>query len=213
MTAFLLPLLHGVTYTIALTICSLALGAVVALPVCAMRVSQWRLVNCTAFAIILLVRSIPPIVWLFLIFFGLGSGFIDLAPFPAAVVALGVISAASLAEIYRGALTAIHPGQKDAAQALALSARSRLIDIILPQMARISLPASTTYAIGLLKDTAIASTIGVQDITFFAQAITQRSLRGLEAYTAAGIIYILLSISFAFVGRHIELRLAAKVAL
>ena len=117
-----------------------------------------------------------------------------------------------MAEIYRGSLSAIHPGQWEASAVLNLSARHKFLDVIAPQLGRIALPSATTYAIGLMKDTAIASAIGVHEIAFDAYHLSQQTFRGLDVYAAAGLLYILLSLPVAWVARQADTRLRAAVA-
>ena len=118
-----------------------------------------------------------------------------------------------MAEIYRGALSAIHIGQWEAASALSLSARHRLVDVVAPQLVRIALPSATTYAIGLLKDTAVASAIGVHEIAFHAYHVSQETFRGLDVYARAGLLYVLISLPIAWMARRTDRRLRARVAV
>jgi polar amino acid transport system permease protein len=203
----------GIPWTIALTAVAFAIGATLGLPLCAMSFSQFRAVRYLARAIVLTVRSIPPIVWLFFIFFGLGSGVLQITPFQAGATGLGLITAANMAEIYRGALAAIHPGQWEAALALSLSKRHRFIDVIGPQLLRVALPSGATYAIGLLKDSAVASTIGVGEIAFQAYHTSQRTFHALDVYAIAGFLYILISLPMAWMSRWVDQKLRARVAL
>jgi polar amino acid transport system permease protein len=202
----------GIPWTLALTATAFVIGAILGQPLCAMRFSQLTAVRLLATSLILTFRSIPPIVWLFLIFFGLGSGYLQISPFQAAAAGLGLITAANMAEIYRGALSAIHPGQWDAASALNLSTRHRFLDVIGPQLLRVALPSSASYAIGLLKDSAIASTIGVSEIAFQAYHTSQRTFHALDIYAIAGLLYILMSLPMAWLTRWADVKLRARVA-
>lgn len=202
----------GIPWTLALTAVAFIIGAILGQPLCAMRFSQLTAVRLLATSLILTFRSIPPIVWLFLIFFGLGSGYLQISPFQAAAAGLGLITAANMAEIYRGALSAIHPGQWDAAFALNLSTRHRFLDVIGPQLLRVALPSSASYAIGLLKDSAIASTIGVSEIAFQAYHTSQRTFHALDIYAIAGLLYILMSLPMAWLTRWADVKLRARVA-
>ncbi len=208
----LAAILVGIPFTIALTLAAFLVGALLGLPLCAMRFSKSGLVRFVATALILICRAIPPIVWLFLIFFGVGMGYIQLDPFTSAVAGLGMITAANMAEIYRGSLSAIHPGQWEAANVLNLSARHQFIDVIGPQLVRISLPSAATYVIGLMKDTAVASAIGVHEIAYEAYHLSQETFRGLDIYAAAGLLYIVISLPIAWVARWTDLRLRSAVA-
>jgi polar amino acid transport system permease protein len=209
----LVAIATGIPWTMALTVVAFVVGAALGLPLCAMRFSRIGAVRFLAGALILTFRSIPPIVWLFFIFFGLGSGYVQISPFQAAAIGLGLITAANMAEIYRGALAAIHPGQWEAAIALNLARRYRFIDIIGPQLLRVALPSGATYAIGLLKDSAIASTIGVGEIAFQASHVSQRTFHSLDVFAIAGLLYILISLPMAWMARWADMKLRARVAL
>ncbi len=208
----LAALLIGIPFTVALTLVAFAAGAVLGLPLCGLRMSKYWLVGFVASSIILVARAIPPIVWLFFIFFGVGSGYLQLDPFTAAAVGLGLITTANMAEIYRGALSAIQSGQWEAAYVLNLSSRHRFTDVIGPQLLRIALPSGTTYLIGLLKDSAVASAIGVHEIAFQAYHVSQETFRGIDVYAAAGLLYILISLPIAYFARWTDTRLRARVA-
>lgn len=205
-------ILVGIPFTLALTVLAFAVGALLGLPLCAMRLSKVAALRWLAMAVILVLRSIPPIVWLFFIFFGIGLGYVQLDPFSSAAIGLGLITAANMAEIYRGALSAIHAGQWEAASVLNMSSRHMFIDVIGPQLLRVALPSATTYVIGLLKDSAVASAIGVHEIAFQAYHLSQETFRGLDIYAAAGLLYILISLPIAWLARWTDLRLRAAVA-
>ncbi len=202
----------GIPWSIGLTLLAFLMGAALGFPLCALRLAPWRPLRGAAIGIILTLRSIPPIVWLFFIFFGIGSGLLSVSPFVAAVVGLGLITAANMAEIYRGALTAIHAGQWEAAKMLNLSRPQQFLDIIMPQMLRIALPSAATYAIGLLKDSAVASAIGVPDIALMSYQVSQQTFRGLSVYGSAAFIYIALSLPMAWFARWADIQLRAKVS-
>lgn len=208
----LLSIVGGIQWTVILTLTSLAIGIILGAGLCAMRTSGNRLLDFLAACSILLLRAIPPIVWLFLIFFGIGTGILEVTPFQAAALGLGLITAANMAEIFRGSLAAVHKGQWEAARALSMPARYRMIDVVAPQLIRVSLPSIATYAIGLLKDTAIASTIGVPEIAFEATHVSQVTFKGLETFAFAGCLYIALSIPIALASRWADQRMRLRVA-
>lgn len=212
MTVSPLLLLDGIPWTLAITLSSFVAGALIGLPLCAMKRSPLLPVRAAASAIVLTCRSVPPIVWLFFVFFGIGNGLISMSPFAAATIGLGLVTGANMAEIYRGALTAIHPGQFEACRALNLSRLQQFRDVILPQMARVALPSAATYLIGLLKDSAIASTIGVPELSYHAYHVSQQTFQGLSVYASAAVLYILISIPIAWMSRRIDLTMRAKVS-
>ena len=108
----------GAPMTLLLTFGALLGGILTGIPISMARQSRQKLLRTGAGALIISVRAIPPLVWLFLIYFGLGSGILRLSPFVAALIGLALITAVNMAEIYRESLAAIHSGQWEASQAL-----------------------------------------------------------------------------------------------
>src|ERR1700744_3403883 len=92
----------GIPWTLAVTIAAFLIGATLGAPLCAMRFSAFAVLRHLGAALTLLLPATPPLVWFFFIFFGLGFGYLQINPFEAAAVGLGLIAAANMAEIYRG---------------------------------------------------------------------------------------------------------------
>jgi len=205
-------MLDGVPWTIAVTLLSFTIGCLLGFPICWLRMSPFRIISFATASLVLIIRSIPPIVWLFFVFFGAGGGVLNLSPFAAAITGLGIITAAQMSEVYRGALSAVSVGQYEAAHVLNLNARQRFVDIILPQMLRIVVPSAATYAISLLKDSAVASTIGVTDISAVAYQVTQQTFKGIEVYTTAALLYLFLSVPVALFSRWLGATLNTRIS-
>ncbi|MCC4908899.1 amino acid ABC transporter permease [Microbacterium sp. cx-59] len=192
---------RGIGTTVAITLLSFALGSILAIPLVALRRSPKRVLRWTGAAAIEVIRSIPPIVWLMFIFLGVGSDLVRLDTFQAAVAGFSIISAAYIAEIYRSAIDAVPAGQWEAAKALSLRTLPTYVRVILPQAVLLMIPASATYLIGLFKDSAIASVIGAQDITFFAFQSARITGEGLTVFLLAAAMYLVLSIPVAIIAR------------
>ena len=140
----LAAMLAALPWTIALTFGSFVGGALLGIPICAMRISKHTILRNIAIALILTLRSIPPIVWLFFIFFAFSQYVVQLSPFVAAIIGLALITSANMAEIYRGALSAVPKGQYEATKVLGLSTWQKYVHVIVPQVVRISVPAAST---------------------------------------------------------------------
>ncbi|MCP2072746.1 UNVERIFIED_ORG: polar amino acid transport system permease protein [Pseudomonas lini] len=207
-----LVILSGLPWTLAVTGLSLAIGMVLGLPLMFARNSSNTLISSTMIMFIALVRAVPPIVWLFIVFFGMGNGFTRISPFIAAVLVFGLIATTNMAEIYRGGMLAIHAGQHEATTALNFGKYHAFIDVVLPQMLRVALPAATTYAIGLLKDSAVASTIGVLELAYQGRYVTETTYMGLPVFATVGAIYIVVSIPIAIFARYADARMRKRVA-
>jgi polar amino acid transport system permease protein len=206
---------QGIVTTVELTVVGFALGAVLGLPVLALRLSKIAPLRWTARAFIEVARGVPLIVWLFLIYNGptqfdpsLGLFF---SSWRSAVLALGLVSAAYMAEIYRGSLRAIKQGQFEASRALGMSQVDTATRVIGPQMVRVAVPSSATYAIGLLKDSSLASTIGVFEITYYASTESSNT-SSVTPFFIAGVYYIALTFPSAWAARRLEKRLGRGVA-
>ena len=205
-------LISGLPWTLSVTAGAFVIGAVLGLPVMLAEESTCAPLRLIARAYVNLVRAVPPIVWLFIVYFGVGSELLRLTPFGAALIGLGLISSAHLAEIYRGGMISIGKGQREAAAALNLGPVYSFIDIMAPQAIRVALPPSAGYAIGLLKDSAISSAIGVPELTERANEVAQATLSGLPVYITLAAIYIVMSLPIAWLARTVDAQLRAKVA-
>ena len=213
MPHYLSALLPGIKYTVIVTAAAFSIGAVAGLPLALMRRSSVFALRALSRIAVDLVRSIPPITVLFLIFYGLPSSGITLDPLQAGIIGLGVIAAAYMSEVYRAGLLAVSRGQWEAGRALGFGEFDLLARIISPQAVRVVCPPAATYAIGLLKDSAVASIIGVSEVTFRANAEITRSGHALTVFFAAAVIYIVLSLPLAVVSRHVDRRLRARFSM
>ena len=207
-----LTILQGVPMTIGLTVAALGIGALGGIPLALCRRSAIPGISFMAVSLIEILRGIPPIVWLFIIYFGLGTALPMLDPLTSAIIGLGLISCAYMAEIYRGGLSAITRGQWEAGEALGMGRQSVLTFIIGPQVFRVSVPAAASYAIGLLKDSSVAYTIGVSEIVYFANDQSRQSSDALGPFFLAALVYVIMTIPCAWATRALDARLRQKVA-
>ena len=207
-----LAVLRGAPFTLLLTVVAFVLGAVGGIPLALARRSKFFPLRWIARSFIELLRGIPPIVWLFFIYFGLGTSFPQINATMAAMVGLGAISCAYMAEIYRGGLLAISNGQWEAAEALGMDRKSVLSKVVGPQVFRVSVPAAATYAIGLLKDSSVSFTIGFTELTFFANEQSRQSSAAILPFLYAAIIYMIMTIPCAWASRSLDARLRKRVA-
>ena len=204
-------LASGIGTTFLLTFAAFALGSVIAVPIVLGRVSSVPPLRLAATAYIELSRGVPPIVWLFVLYFGLTQFDVRLGSMTAAILGLGIISGGYLAEIYRSGLRAVPPGQTEAADALGISRVATYTKVIIPQAVVTGLPLAATYAVGLLKDSAVASVIGVQEITAFAVGLAKREVEGLTIFAAAGLVYLVISIPLSVLSRAAGSYLAVRL--
>lgn len=203
----------GIGTTLAITVGAFALGAVLAVPLLMLRRSAFRPAQWLAIALVETIRSVPPIVWLFVIYYIVGVEIVQLDTFQAAILGFAIISAAYISEIYRAAIEAVPQGQWEAAEALGLKSLPIYARVVLPQAVLLTIPPASTFLIGLLKDSAVASVIGAADITFLALQTARTTGEGLTVFLAAAALYLLLSVPIAAVARGSAGLIERKLAL
>lgn len=203
-------LLAGLGVTVLMTAVSFILGTVFAIPIALMRTSKLWIIRWPATAFVDISRSIPPLVWLLIIYYGLSS-VIVLDPLPAAIVGLTIISAGYLAENFRAGIDNVAVGQKEAAAALGLTGQHTFWRVVAPQAVNLAVPPSTSYAVMLLKDTAIASIIGVTDIVFLAGLEVSRGATAVVAFSIASLLYLAVGVPLSLFSRYIDGVVRAKV--
>lgn len=203
-----LKILAAVPVTLLVTFGSFAIGAVLALPLVAARRSRFAILRVLSKAVIDILRGVPPVVFIFILFFGVGSDLIRWEPLPAAMFGLGLISAGHLSEIYRGGLLAVHRGQYEASSALGLTGPITIAHVVGPQAFRVAIPGMVTWLISLLKDSSIVSTIGVVEIMFVANQSARSSADGLLPFVIAAVVYIVLGTPLAALSRWLEKKLS-----
>jgi His/Glu/Gln/Arg/opine family amino acid ABC transporter permease subunit len=201
---FLTTLLGGWPETASVAAASLAFALIVGLVIALVRLSRWRLLRWPAIAYVEFFRGTPALVQLFVIYFGLPDIGFQPSPLQAAIVGLGLNSAAYLSEIYRAGIEAIHRGQMEASLSLGMTPARAMRYIILPQAIRTMLPPITNNAIILLKDTAIIFAVGVVEIMALARNLVTETLQSAVIYLMAGAIYLCMTIPMARFAARLE---------
>lgn len=209
----LTAVVQGLPMTLWLTLAAFAIGIVGAVPLSLALTSPVAPLRWAARLLVDLIRGVPIIVWLFLLKFGIHLGTFKFDPVNAAIVGLGVVSIAYLAEIYRGGIQAVPRGQLEASKALGLSGATTFFGVLIPQAFRIVSPSIATYLVGLLKDSSIASTIIVAEMVFQSQSFARQhpTVEGILPYVIVGVIYIVLSLPVAFLSRRLDARMRKAI--
>lgn len=191
----------GMTFevSIAAQILALAIGLFVAL----VRVQRFAPFRWTAIAFIEVFRSVPLLVLLIWIYYGLPIIVgLDFTPFTAGVLGLGLLYGANLAEVFRAGLKAVPAGQSEAAFTLGLGRFRTGLLIVVPQAIRIVLPALGNSFVNMLKDATLVSVLGLAEIMRTAQTVVAETFRPFEVYTFVALVYLVLTI---ILGRLLDL--------
>ena len=157
-----------------------------------------------------LFQGTPLLMQLFLVFFGLPLIGIDVSPWVAAAISLGLYAGAYLAEIWRGAVESVPPGQWDASAALGMGYLRQLALVILPQALRLAVPPTVGFLVQLVKSTALASIVGYHELTKTAQILTNATFQPFAIYGLVALIYFAICYPLTACARGLERRLATS---
>ncbi len=210
-TEFGPALLRGTALTVELTLLSMALAMVLGLFIALARSSHILPLRWAARAYVDLFRGTPLLLQLFYLYFVLPELGLRLSPFAAGVAGLTLNYAAFLSEVYRATIGAVDHGQREAAAALGMPTRLAFRRIIFPQAFRIAVPPLGNYLISMFKDTALVSTITVQELLFQTQSLASTTYRYLPLYTMAFVIYFIISYPAGMLVSYLERRLSRRV--
>ncbi|MFT4268357.1 MAG: amino acid ABC transporter permease [Xenophilus sp.] len=197
-------LLGGVGITIGLTVATIAIGLVLALPLALGSMSSQRLFNAPARFYVWIFRGTPLLVQLVIIYTGLPQLGIRLDVLTSAILALSLNEAAYLSETIRAGFSAVAKGQVEAAKALSLSRFATLRLVTLPQVIRIIIPPLGNSVNGLLKATSLASVISMEELMRRSQVLMQAKFEVLELYCVAAFYYLVLTSLWNLVQGRLE---------
>jgi His/Glu/Gln/Arg/opine family amino acid ABC transporter permease subunit len=210
-------LLQGVLTTIELSVLAWLLAVVLGILSGALRTVSFAPLRAIAVFYVEFFRNVPLLVWMFFWYFGVPPLlpravqdwlFNHGAEFWAAVIALGVYTGARMSEVIRAGILAIPRTQFEASLAMGLTVGQAYRLIILPIALRLIVPPLTNESLNLLKNSSVALTISVAELTFQTRQIETYTAKAIEALTAGTLIYLVLCLGVATVMSRIERRFA-----
>ncbi|PZQ49711.1 MAG: hypothetical protein DI556_09575 [Rhodovulum sulfidophilum] len=206
--------MQGLKLTILLAVSTMVLGLVLGLLLAMAKLSKLRWLSRASFAFTNFMRGIPEFLVLLIIYFGgtqlldglLGPGVVNVSPWIAGLTALTLVFGAYASETIRGAFQAVSKGQVEAARAYGFSSWQAFRIVQLPQIWRIALPGIGNLWQGSLKDTALVSIVGLDDLMRKANQAAQTTREPFTFYMAAALIFLLLTIVSMAIFTHLEKR-------
>ncbi|MCD6284323.1 MAG: amino acid ABC transporter permease [Anaerolineae bacterium] len=184
----------GIGYTVLITLIALAVGFLIGTPIALARVYGKRSLNLLALGYTVVLRGVPSLVVLFIAYYVLASA-VNLPPFLAGCAALGICSSAYQAEIFRGAIQAVSPGQMMAARALGMKRGQAIVNIILPQALRNAIPGWSNEAAVVVKDSSLVYAVGLAELMRRAQQVNGTLHEPLLIFFITGAVYFLLTLA------------------
>ena len=218
MNAYYFSILQGSLMTVAVALASLLLAVLFGLLGAAARLSANPLAEAAGTAYTTVIRGIPDLVLMLLVFYGgtmglnylmtaMGSkGSVDINPFVAGVLTLGFIYGAYMTETFRGAILSIPGGQAEAALAFGMGRTQTFLRIIAPQMVRYALPGFTNNWLVLIKSTALVSLIGLQEMTYIAKQASAATRSPFEFFLFTAALFLLFTSASLWVLRCLNTR-------
>ncbi|MDQ0270010.1 amino acid ABC transporter permease [Cytobacillus purgationiresistens] len=200
--------LKGMLLTFQLTIVSIFVAIFIGLFFAFLKISKVKILEWIADIYIFLVRGTPLVVQIFIFYFGLTS--LNISGFWSVVLGLAFHNGAYIAEIFRGAIQSVDNGQMEAGRSLGMSAALSMRRIILPQASRRALPPLGNQFIIALKDSSLASFVGVYEL--FNIATTQGSIKYdyMSYLLIVAVYYLVLVLFFSIIVNLIEKRMASS---
>ena len=210
-------LLQGLITTLELSILAWVLAVLLGILSGALRTVAFRPLRMIAVFYVEFFRNVPLLVWMFFWYFGVPPLlprpvqdwlFNHGAEFWAAVIALGVYTGARMSEVIRAGILAIPRTQFEASQAIGLTVGQAYRIIILPIALRLIVPPMTNESLNLLKNSSVALTISVAELTFQTRQVETYTAKAIEALTAGTLIYLVLCLGIATIMSRLERRFA-----
>ena len=186
-------LLDGIVFTLQLTLYGFAGGLLLGFVLALAQLTRFKPLTVVARAYVVIYRGTPLILQMVFVFTALPHVGISFPPLMAASVALAMNEAAFFAEIFRSGVRGVDPGQLAAARALGLVPKVVAMRVVVPQVARISVPALGNEAIATMKNSALASIIAVPELTLRTQQLMSATFDYFSVYFATGMMYLALT--------------------
>lgn len=194
--------------TLAALLCALPLGLVIAL----LRIGKAGPLTWLAAVYVEVLRGTPLLVQIFTIYFVLPAAGVQLAQWPAALLAFSLNSSAYVAEIFRAGIQSVERGQMEAARSLGMTYGQAMRLVVLPQAFRRVLPPLTNEGIALLKDTSLVSVIAMVELTRMGQQLTGQLAAPMVIWPLVGLFYLILTVPLTRLAGWLERRWAAEGA-
>jgi len=206
----LLFLRSGIPWTIMLTICCVLISNLLGFFISLLGLARQRFARLVYRCYVDVFRSIPPLVSIFWVYYGLPVLIdVGLEPFPAGMLALSLYGSAFMAEIFRVGVQSIDRGQFEAAHTLGLGYLDTMRFVIFPQALRRSLPAIGNQLVIMLKMTSLVSVIGVSEVLRRGNELAVTEYRPLEIYTFVALQYLVLVLIVSAGVRKLERRMGS----
>ncbi|MGL5615911.1 MAG: amino acid ABC transporter permease [Sarcina sp.] len=201
----------GTIYTLVIAAAAVLIGTIIGTFFGLMKISRNKVLKFIASVYIEILRGTPILVQLYMVYFAVPTIFnVKIAPLTAGIVTLSINSGAYVAEIIRAGVNSIDKGQMEAARSLGMSHWQAMRLVIMPQAIKNILPALGNEFITIIKESSIASVIGVNEIMYKTNSMRGNLAKAFEPLLIAAVIYFILTFSLSKLVAYFERRMSAS---
>ena len=204
---------EGIKYTLLISLITVFFGALFGSLLFFMKTSNfhiWKIKPLKIIAVVYIeiIRGTPMLLQILIMYAGSKMFFgIDLSPFTSAVIAIALNSAAYVSEIVRAGIEAVDKGQMEAARSLGMKKSTAMMLIVIPQAIKNILPAIGNEFVAIIKESSMASIIGVNELMFAGKVVVGSTYLGLEPYIVAAVFYFIMTFTLGRIISLIERRM------
>lgn len=191
-------------WTIGLSFMAIVGGGILGFCIALMQVSPVKVIAWIAVGYIQVVQGIPLLVLLFIAYFGFSIAGFNPSPFVTVVMAFSIYSAAYLGEIWRGSIQSVSKTQWEASACLGFPRHLQLLQVILPQAVRISIPPTVGFMVQLVKNTSLASVVGFIELARAGQILNNATFKPFTVFLVVALIYFCLCFPLSYLSKKLE---------
>lgn len=198
--------LEGAPTTLEIAVGAWLIGSILGLMLATAQ-QPGRLMGFAAASVITVLRCIPPLVLLYVVFFGLAQLGFSLPPIPSAAVALGLVEASFTAEYFRAGFLTVQPSQFEASYSLGLGKVATMRRVVVPQAVIFAVPPLLNSFVGLLKLATLASAVGAPEVLYRGQLVFEQSGHIVSVVISIIVLYLVFTIPLTQIIARLEVRL------
>jgi His/Glu/Gln/Arg/opine family amino acid ABC transporter permease subunit len=197
-------LMKGAVQTIWMSLLAVVFGTLLGLCLGFAAVSRFRTLRAVIDTYIFLIRGIPVLILMFIAYYAFPAMGYRISNYAAVTIALVIYAGAFYTDVVRGALQAVPRGQTEAAKSLGIPRKWIVLDILLPQAIKPSIPPWLNISIVTVKSTSYAAIVGAWELTYASKEIVERTLATFEIFSAVMLFYFVICYPLSLLSRRLE---------
>ena len=206
-------LAEGFLTTIVISFFAIPISIVMAGGIVFMRISKNKAARLIAASYVEIIRNIPFLIQIFMVFYALPFFGIRLSGLPIGIICLSIYGSAYFVEIFRGGIEAVPRGQFDASKALGLAYFFYMRKVIFPQLLGYIIPPGSNIAITMVKESSLLSMITIAELTYMAHDVNGRAFAPVEVFTTIAVLYWTISTALMSLSEWVQKKMQVEEAL